>query len=184
MTRSVLKRVPLLRYGLAASSAAMNAWQSMVDAGDGRAQRDSLTPGRQPAGPGNWLEEIESADCWKLLAGTCLGRIGFTAHGGRPVILPVNYAVADRTILIRTGRGPKLAAAERNDLVAFEVDDIDLVARTGWSVSVTGRGRRIDDPSERARLAPCLVPWAAGPRGELVVITPMHVGGRRLVNPT
>jgi len=174
----------LIRGGRSASNAATNAWQSLVEATRGRAGRDQLAPGRHPEGPGNWLDPINPEESWRLLAPRRFGRLGFTAHSGAQVILPVNYVVHDRTIVIRSGRGPKLDAAHRGDQVAFEVDEIDLDAHTGWSVSVTGRARWVRDANELATLVGIdLTAWAAGPRDELIVIEPSHVGGRRLTPP-
>jgi nitroimidazol reductase NimA-like FMN-containing flavoprotein (pyridoxamine 5'-phosphate oxidase superfamily) len=157
----------------------------MVETGRGREARAGVAPGRRHEGPGQWLDAIAPEECWQLLAPRRLGRIGFTAHSGRPVILPVNYCVSDHKIVIRSARGPKLEAAGRGDLVAFEVDELDVVARTGWSVSITGRARWVRDPRELARLAKVDVePWVAGDRDEVIVINPMHVAGRRLAAPT
>lgn len=182
MSRSLSEHIPLVRRGISASTAVMNAWQGAVDDARSRADRDRLAPGRHPDGPGNWLEDVGSEECWALLASQRLGRIGFSAHSGRPVILPVNYAVANQQILIRTGRGPKLEAARRRDLVAFEVDQIDVATQVGWSVTLTGRARWVREPAVLARLgAVDFAVWAAGPRDELIAIEPLHVGGRRLV---
>lgn len=171
----------MLRRGVAASNAAMNAWQAMVEGARGRTAREQLAPGRHPDGPGNWLDEIDPDECWRLLETRELGRLGFTAHSGRPVILPVNYAITDGTIVVRSGRGPKLEAARRGDLVAFEVDEIDLDTRVGWSVAITGRARWVRDPRELAHVASLdLMTWAAGPRDEVIAVHPIHVGGRRL----
>jgi len=160
----------------------MNAWLGTVDDAHSRAERDRLAPGRNPDGPGNGLRELGGEECWALLASQRFGRIGFSAHSGRPVILPVNYAVTDHQILIRTGRGPKLEAARRQDLVAFEVDEIDVDGQVGWSVTLTGRAHWVREPATLARLgAVDFAVWAAGPRNELIVIEPLHIGGRRLV---
>jgi hypothetical protein len=48
--------------------------------------------------------------------------------------------------------GSKVAAAARGAVVAFEVDDVDPVARTGWDVTVVGPSRVVADPAEVARL--------------------------------
>ncbi|HVV77281.1 MAG TPA: pyridoxamine 5'-phosphate oxidase family protein [Mycobacteriales bacterium] len=182
MGRALPERIPLMRHGLAASRAAMNAWQGMVDDARGRAERERLAPGRRADGSGSWLDAIDPDDAWELLRSHHLGRVAFSAHSGRPVIVPVNYAVHDRQIVIRTGRGPKLEAARRGDLVAFEVDQIDLVAHTGWSVTLTGRARWVREPSTLARLTALdLEVWAGGPRNETIAIEPLHIGGRRLV---
>lgn len=184
LTHALATPVRMLRKGLAASAAVTNAWQSVVEAGRGRAERDRLAPSVVHDGPSSWLEAIEPDECWRLLAEGRLGRIGFTAHSGRPVILPVNYTLDDRTILIRSGGGPKLEAARRGDLVAFEVDEIDAEAHTGWSVSVTGRARWVSDPHELARLETSeWETWAAGPRDHVIAVEPLHVGGRWLREP-
>lgn len=182
MSRALPEHIPLMRHGLAASRAAMNAWQGMVDDARGRAERERLAPGRRGGGPGNWLDAIDSADAWELLRSHHLGRLAFSAHSGRPVILPVNYAVHDQHIVIRTGRGPKLEAARRGELVAFEVDEIDMEAHTGWSVTLTGKARWVRDPSTLAQLGAIdLNVWAGGSRDETIVIEPLHIGGRRLL---
>lgn len=47
-------------------------------------------------------------------------------------------------VLVRSGSGPKLQAAERQELVALEVDDLDEADRSGWSLV---DGRRISGAS-------------------------------------
>jgi hypothetical protein len=181
MSRGLSKRIPFVHRGTV-STAVMNAWLGTVDDAHSRAERDRLALGRNPDGPGNGLRELGGEECWALLASQRFGRIGFSAHSGRPVILPVNYAVTDHQILIRTGRGPKLEAARRQDLVAFEVDEIDVEGQVGWSVTLTGRAHWVREPATLARLgAVDFAVWAAGPRSELIVIEPLHIGGRRLV---
>ena len=77
--------------------------------------------------------ELSESDSWDRLAGGSLGRLAVSVDG-QPDVFPVNYAVQDRTIVIRTAEGTKLASVVVNALVAFEADDHD-VAR-GWSVVV------------------------------------------------
>lgn len=70
-------------------------------------------------------------------------------------------------------------AAERRELVAFEVDDLDEDTHTGWSVTVVGRTTRLA-PADREQVTATPVPWAAGPRLHLLRITPVRIDGRRL----
>jgi nitroimidazol reductase NimA-like FMN-containing flavoprotein (pyridoxamine 5'-phosphate oxidase superfamily) len=126
------------------------------------------------------LDALSEEECWALLAGHSLGRLGFTAHSGLPVILPVNYALDGRDVLVRSGPGPKLGAAERGDTVAFEVDQVDLESRSGWSVVLTGRAHVVSPASQAERRALALEPWPAGPRSALLRIRVQHVSGRRL----
>jgi hypothetical protein len=64
-------------------------------------------------------------------------------------------------------------------VVAFEVDAIDPVSRTGCSVVVIGRAQRLR-PAEQQRLTAALAAWAAGPRRSVIRIRPDRITGRRL----
>ena len=93
--------------------------------------------------------------------------------------MPVNYALDGEDVVIRSGPGPKLQAGERQDLVAFEVDDLDEAAHTGWSVTLVGRASRLT-AAERERVTVRPSPWASGPRLQLLRITAVRIDGRRL----
>ena len=108
-----------------------------------------------------------------------MGRIAYVARAGLPDIVPVNYVLDGEDVLVRSGPGPKLQAAERGDMVAFQVDDIDEGQHTGWSVVVVGRARRLS-AAEQNRVERVPKPWAVGPRSHLVRITPTRITGRRL----
>lgn len=83
------------------------------------------------------LQEIDARECWELLAGGTVGRIGVIVEG-RPEIFPVNYSLdASESVIIRTAIGTKLEAAV-NHHVVFEVDEIDPDLLSGWSVVVHG----------------------------------------------
>lgn len=124
------------------------------------------------------LELLTEDECWRLLSGAAVGRVGISADGV-PLIVPVNYLVVDRTIVFRTAPGRKLAAAEAHQVVAFEVDDVGPYDRSGWSVLLVGRA---DVVSAADVDAARLVPHADGPREALVRIAPVSVSGRRLVH--
>jgi nitroimidazol reductase NimA-like FMN-containing flavoprotein (pyridoxamine 5'-phosphate oxidase superfamily) len=167
------------------TSAIANAGRAVIRETERWEQRDRLRPGARADGPGHLLDAVDADECWDLLATQPIGRVSFTAQGGLPVIVPVNYAVDGETIVFRTGRGPKLTAATRGEVVAFEADEIDMTAHAGWSVVVIGRAAVVTSDDERGRLASLgLQPWAAGPRDEFVVITPRNVAGRRLHDRT
>jgi nitroimidazol reductase NimA-like FMN-containing flavoprotein (pyridoxamine 5'-phosphate oxidase superfamily) len=128
----------------------------------------------------NVLEVLGREECLRLLAGRAFGRIGLTS-GALPVVLPVNYAMAEGSVILKTGRGSKLDAATRNAVVAFEVDEVDERARTGWSVVVTGVAEEVTDPEQIKRLERLpLDRWAPGENGRFVRISTELVTGRRL----
>ena len=99
------------------------------------------------------LEVLSPSECTSLLAQGCVGRVGFVA-GGRPYVLPVNYAAdSDGTVVFRTGASSLLAAASRQE-VAFEVDGVDVAQRTGWSVCTFGPTREITGGDGSHRQSP------------------------------
>lgn len=135
--------------------------------------------------PSRRLVSLSKQECLALLEHGTLGRLAFMARAGIPLIVPVNYVFDGKAILIRSGPGPKLQAAERGDSVSFEVDDINEDLRVGWSVVVTGTAQRLrrapagHRTSEGGRVA---VPfaWADGPRDHLMRISISRITGRWL----
>lgn len=123
---------------------------------------------------------LDTGECLRLLARQQVGRIGVTAAGA-PLILPVNYALDRDTVVFRTAGGGTLEAAVRGALVAFEVDELQRAARSGWSVLVRGRVDVVEDPAEVARLDRVMArPWAPGARPRLFRLVPETITGRRL----
>ena len=126
------------------------------------------------------LDALDRDECLAHLRRGGLGRMAFT-NGEHPVIVPVLFAVLDDDIVIRTAPGEKLVAAALNQVVAFEIDEHDLHARTGWSVLVVGRAEEVTHPDERARCEDLgLEPWAGTARDRWVRIHTQELTGRRL----
>ena len=129
------------------------------------------------------LDVIPDDECYALLATQEVGRIGVVVDD-HPLIVPVNYGLDDRTIVIRTHPGTMLSAASRGT-VAFEVDDIDRRERRGWSVLVLGTVEELG-PEQRADLiertqGSGVQPWAPGEHGVWLRVTPQGISGRRIV---
>ena len=127
------------------------------------------------------MDELSEPECSDLLAAHHFGRIGVVS-GGTQLIFPVNYVYDDGRIAVRTDPGTKLSAAAQGQ-VAFEIDEIDEAARSGWSVLVTGVGYEvtdaIDDESEELRRFP-VDTWTPGQRSHWIRIEPQRISGRRL----
>jgi nitroimidazol reductase NimA-like FMN-containing flavoprotein (pyridoxamine 5'-phosphate oxidase superfamily) len=104
------------------------------------------------AGEGGELVELTRTECLRLLAGGVIGRIICT-DGALPTAQPVNYVLDGEEIIFRTANGSKLAAATRNAVVAFQLDQFDTTTRTGWSVLGIGEAYEVIDPSRLAELA-------------------------------
>jgi nitroimidazol reductase NimA-like FMN-containing flavoprotein (pyridoxamine 5'-phosphate oxidase superfamily) len=129
----------------------------------------------------NGLTILSRPECVEMLGTVPVGRIALSV-GALPVVLPVNFAMLDDDVVIRTVAGSRLEAAATNAVVAFEADQVDPAAKGGWSVLVQGVASEITDPDEleRARRMP-LDPWS-GVDGHYLRIATRFVSGRRLAD--
>lgn len=127
------------------------------------------------------METLTREECLRLIAEAEFGRVVYT-EGALPSCTPVNYALDGAAIVFRTTPHSRLARATADAVVAFEVDEVDPVRRTGWSVLVTGVSIAVRDIGEVVRLEQLgLAPWTGDDRTQWVRITPSIVTGRRLV---
>jgi len=132
------------------------------------------------------LEELDEAECLRLIASGGIGRIGFSGRYG-PTVMPVNYQLYDGSIVFRTAQDSatdedlRTGIANAEYKVAFEIDDFDTAARAGWSVLIQGSAHHVESEAERASVAGAGVdPWPGGDRELFLRITPMRITGRRV----
>ena len=105
------------------------------------------------------LVELSRTECLRLLATGVIGRVICT-DAALPTAQPVNYMLDDEEIIFRTANGSKLAAATRNAVIAFQLDQFDTATRTGWSVLGVGEAYEIVDPARLIELTQLqLDPW-------------------------
>ena len=131
-------------------------------------------------GAGHSHGAMDADECWALLSTQVTGRVGFM-RDGRVFIFPVNYLVHDRAVYFRTsstgdlGRGPL-------DRVAFQVDQANPAAMSGWSVLMQGSSAVVEDKSLLATVWGRMVnePWAGGDRRQLIRVMPSSLAGRRV----
>jgi AcrR family transcriptional regulator len=127
------------------------------------------------------LEVLNQKQCVAHLAAGGVGRIVFSSARG-PVAVPVNFEYTEGEVIISTDVA-KSSLLESQGTVGFEIDRVDEAMREGWSVLVTGRIRRIDDPDEILRLASLdLEAWAGGDRRALIALRPDEVSGRVIIH--
>lgn len=132
---------------------------------------------------GAGMQILSRAECLALLRHSLVGRVIVTDRA-LPAAFPVNFALLGEDVVFRTAAGSKLEAASARAVVAFEVDDMDPVRQTGWSVLVQGRAALIEDPVDLARASALpLQPWAPGRRLEFVRVRSELVSGRRIPQP-
>ena len=140
-----------------------------------------VPPGFEYAARHPSLDVLAEPECWRLLDDHGVGRIAFLAElGGPPHVLPLNYAIRDHALVMRTRQGSLLDATAGRSTggcpASFEVDHIDDAQSEGWSVLLrgmlvlTGTG---DEPAE-------VEPWAGGVRVRQIHLTPRTVTGRRI----
>ncbi|MEV7279462.1 pyridoxamine 5'-phosphate oxidase family protein [Streptomyces sp. NPDC093111] len=128
---------------------------------------------------------LDTEEALRLLASVPLGRIVFTQRA-LPAVRPVNHLVDGGDILVRTHDDAALALLARAGgsdgvVVAYETDLIDVEARLGWSVVVTGFCRLVTDPEEAARYRAAIRPWTDRPLDQVIRIRPDLVTGVRQV---
>jgi uncharacterized protein len=126
------------------------------------------------------LHELDEDECRRLLATRPVGRLAFL-HGGRPAIVPLNFAIAEGEVVFCTGEGGRLDGIAAQP-VAFEVDDVDVAYHQGWSVVVEGVAEPLWGPEELERAARLpLRAWAPGDRRHYFRISGARLTGRRIV---
>lgn len=128
------------------------------------------------------FRELGREECLRLLERAPIGRVVHTRHA-LPAVLPVNFCLdVDSAVLMRTSADSELAAAVDGVVIAFEADEVDATAHSGWSVVVTGRATVVTDPAEHGRLARTGPrSWVASPAEVFIRIEPELVTGRQLV---
>jgi hypothetical protein len=125
------------------------------------------------------LSELTRADSLRLLCGVPFGRIVYTIRA-LPAVVPVRHLVDNGMVVVRTHIGADCAGS----VVAFQADNIDSVAESGWSVMVTGVARRVLDAGEIAHYESVLRPFVDMPHVEVLRIYPEIVAGHELVSAT
>lgn len=124
-------------------------------------------------------EALTTAQSWKLLSETSIGRLAVTVDG-KADVFPVNYKIDGESLLFRTGPGTKLEAISANFYVALESDAVSAEFGMAWSVVVKGRAETI--PADAPVLNSAvhgLFPWQGVGKDHLIRIVPDTVTGRR-----
>jgi nitroimidazol reductase NimA-like FMN-containing flavoprotein (pyridoxamine 5'-phosphate oxidase superfamily) len=100
--------------------------------------------------PDRMTEELGEAECLRLISPGGAGRIAYASRSGLAV-LPVSYRLHDGAVVFRTAEHGPLDEDLRTGItgaeyrVAFEIDDIDLDDRQGWSVLIQGPAHHVTE---------------------------------------
>jgi hypothetical protein len=127
------------------------------------------------------LDVLAEPECWRLLDDHGVGRIAFLAGSDDPPhVLPLNYAVHDHALVMRTRQGSLLDTTVGRSAAgcpaSFEVDHIDDAQSEGWSVLLRGSVVLADAGDEPADVEL----WAGGARVRQLRLAPQIVTGRRI----
>ena len=131
------------------------------------------------------IEELDEAESLRLISAGGIGRIAYMSRFG-PVVLPVNYKWHDGAVVFRTTRHSRLdedlqtGIAGGDYLVAFEIDEIDVSGRQGWSVLIQGPAHHVSEDERASAERAGVEPWPAGDRELFIRIVPNRVTGRRI----
>ena len=124
------------------------------------------------------VEELDTAECWRLLATASLGRLAVDGHDGRPDLFPVNFVVHSGNLFVRSAPGSKLRSIAKHPAVAFEVDG--ETTRYHWSVVVRAVAHRMDtDADIEASGILDLVSSSPTSKDNFIRLTPDTITGRR-----
>lgn len=127
------------------------------------------------------VRQLGEAECRALLAEGDVGRIAIVVDG-EPHLFPVNYALVDESIILRTSASSVLGRQAPGSPAAVEVDVLDHRARSGWSVQARGRLSVIVDARFLAHIRRVWQPepWAAGDRSRFLRLSITALTGRRV----
>lgn len=134
----------------------------------------------QPAAAEGSIETLSTDQCWELVDAATVGRLGFSSDGTVQII-PVNYTVVDRDVIIRTRSTGILAELAEGPPVAFQVD-YHSSGGTGWSVLMNGPVRALSaEQVQELQTTNRVLPWAGGDRDLFLRFTPDRISGRRVL---
>lgn len=122
--------------------------------------------------------ELQTWECIDLVRSQSIGRVCLLDHGF-PIALPVNYRLigtdGQHQLVVRTS--PNALIARSEGPASIEIDEIDLDARTAWSVLVRGHMRHVVG----AHGLPDPEPWLLDDRHHWMVLDIASITGRRFV---
>ncbi len=127
------------------------------------------------------LEELDPAECERLVGTQSIGRVAFVVDG-EPAIAPVNFTMVGDLVVFRTALGSAFDRLVRGSEVAFEVDNADPAYHSGWSVIGRGTAHGLEGTMAEAELERLpLRPWGRAVTPGWVGIRLWGITGRRIV---
>ena len=122
------------------------------------------------------VTHLDDARSWAFLAAQRVGRL-VTHVAGEPEIFPVNFAVSDGRIVLRSGEGTKLFALTVNQRVVFEADTWDDEGGTSVVARATARELSTSEEIAWAESLP-LRTWVPTTKTHWIVLDVHALSGR------
>lgn len=124
------------------------------------------------------IKHLTKQEALDKLSSVRVGRAVYTCRG-LPAIRFVNHILDDGQVVIRdhTAHIPALGNAEAGPALTYQTDEIDPSTGTGWSVTISGPAKLVEDPAMAAWYRDVLRPWAAGDCDRIITISPQLVTG-------
>lgn len=122
-------------------------------------------------------------ECRALLRTREVGRVAWKSPVAGLLVLPVNYAVRDDLIVLRTSARSVLADLAEGRDVAFQVDDVDEETGNGWTVMVQGTSSAPGRGTAEALTQQGPVPWVVGEHDLVITLTIGEISGRMVDRP-
>lgn len=132
------------------------------------------------ASPARDLETLTESEALELAGTADVGRIALV-EAGDILVVPLNFALLGRDVLLRTAEDTALLRAARQDAAAtFQVDELEQWSHSGWSVQVAGRLCEVTDADQVREVLQDVVAWSGGTRDSVVRLVAGRVTGRRI----
>jgi len=125
------------------------------------------------------MSELDRVACERLLRRETFGRVVVVTPDGAEIV-PVNYAVDDDAIVVRTASGGLLARHGHHEPVVFEIDFVDRDRWQGWSVVARGIGEVVADAPPPAPGHARVRPWPDGDHASELRLAWTELSGRQV----
>lgn len=126
------------------------------------------------------LTVLRRRDCLRLLERGGVGRLAVPGPSA-PTIRPVNFALHDGRIVIRTTDNALGAAAAEGVDAAFEFDEVRNEDHWTWNVIVTGALHELHDGDDAGGV-PVKI-WAPSAHERVLTLTMTEISGRQIPDP-
>ncbi|MGJ5834141.1 pyridoxamine 5'-phosphate oxidase family protein [Streptomyces ossamyceticus] len=121
------------------------------------------------------MAEVSGAEALWLVEGSSFGRLVYPQRG-QTLVRPARHVWEYGRLIVRA----PVQGAVVPEVVTYQVDEIRVVAGTGWTVTLSGPTEVITDADKAAHHQRTLAGWTHGPHDTVLRMLPQTVSGFRL----